>query len=103
MLGSTHCARHWAPASAPRAAGIHPASGASALITIKPVLVGEATINRSALVTSSFSGVSARCAAVERFRTGSFAFTVTVRSLQCASGALWQCTAFGSIDHRSVP
>ena len=47
-----------------RATGISPGSGASARITISPVSLGNSTISRSAAVTSSSSGSSARCAAV---------------------------------------
>ena len=43
-------------ASALRATGISPGSGASARIMIRPVVVGDSTISRSAAVTSSSSG-----------------------------------------------
>ena len=58
--------RHCALASARRAIGISPGSGAKARSTISPVLVGNSMISRSAAVTSSSSGTCACCSGVIR-------------------------------------
>ena len=57
-----HCGWHCVAVRAARAAAIRLGSGAKALMTIRPVVVGEATIKRSAAVISSFVGSSSRCA-----------------------------------------
>ena len=51
---------HCDAASEACACGINPGSGASAFSTIRPVVVGESMISRSAAVTSSSSG-NAEC------------------------------------------
>jgi hypothetical protein len=55
---------HVAALTAAAAFGINPGSGASARMAMRPVVVGESTIRRSAAVTFSSSGICSCCACV---------------------------------------